>query len=134
MSYYLVSLGSNINAEVCLPKALRLINKNYDVITQSSALTNPACGDHLKSPFHNQLLLLKSDDTQQQLKAHFEQLEIQLGREKKSPARKFKDRTIDIDIVAQADTPQEVLATPLYESYNQQLMKDWPLPAFLYNT
>ena len=125
MSYYLVSLGSNIQAHIYLPKALILINKAFQSVTHSQVLINPACGDYFNAPFHNQLLLLQSTQTSQQIKATFEQLEIQLGREAKSPERKFKDRTIDIDILSQADTAEEALATPLEETYNQKIMQDW---------
>lgn len=130
MNYYLISLGSNINAELFLPKALGLISKNYDVITHSSVLQNPACGEYLKSPFHNQLLLLKSAQQSKQLKEIFEKFEIELGREKKSPERQYKDRTIDIDILSQAKTPQEALSAYLQEPYNQKLMNEWQLPVF----
>ena len=127
MSYYLVSLGSNVQAHIYLPKALILINKTYQSVAQSQVLVNPACGDYFNSPFHNQLLLLESDQTSEQIKAIFEQFEIQLGREAKSPQRKFKDRTIDIDILSQAETVEDALATPLKETYNQQIMRDWQL-------
>jgi 2-amino-4-hydroxy-6-hydroxymethyldihydropteridine diphosphokinase len=130
MNYYLVSLGSNINADECLPKALNLINNDYDVISYSHVLQNPACGAFLKSPFHNQLLLLKSSQKNKQLKMVFEQFEIELGREAKSPERKYKDRTIDIDILSQASSPQGALAVSLQEPYNQILMNEWQLPAF----
>jgi 2-amino-4-hydroxy-6-hydroxymethyldihydropteridine diphosphokinase len=93
-------------------------------------LQNSACGAYFKSPFHNQLLLLKSSQGSKQLKKTFEQLEIQLGREEKSPERKYKDRTIDIDILSQACSPLDALAIPLPEPYNQRLMNEWQLPAF----
>jgi len=130
MNYYLISLGSNINADEFLPKALNLINSDYDIISYSHVLQNPACGEYFKSPFHNQLLLLKSSQENKQLKKVFEEFEIQLGREGKSPERKYKDRTIDIDILSQANTPLEALEIPLTEPYNQRLMNDWQLPTF----
>lgn len=130
MNYYLVSLGSNINAGAFLPRALKLINNDYDIISYSHVLQNPACGEYFKSPFHNQLLLLKSSQKSKKLKKTFEQFEIQLGREEKSPERKYKDRTIDIDILSQASSPLDALAIPLTEPYNQRLMNEWQLPAF----
>lgn len=130
MNYYLISLGSNINADEFLPKALSLINNDYDVISYSHILKNPACGTYFKSPFHNQLLLLKSSQDNKQLKVIFEQFEIQLGREAKSAERKYKDRTIDIDILSQASSPLDALVIPLQEPYNQKLMDEWQLPDF----
>ncbi|MFT4764936.1 MAG: 2-amino-4-hydroxy-6-hydroxymethyldihydropteridine diphosphokinase [Oleispira sp.] len=125
MSYFLISLGSNIQAHLFLPKALTLISNTYELVSCSQVLTNPACGDYFSSPFHNQLLLIKSSQTSSQMKAIFERFEIQLGREAKSPERKFKDRTIDIDILAQTQALEDIFRIPLEETYNQFIMQEW---------
>jgi 2-amino-4-hydroxy-6-hydroxymethyldihydropteridine diphosphokinase len=127
MNYYLIGLGSNIQPERNISRACKEIANYLDILNQSPVLINPPCGNTLNFTFHNQILLIHSLKSAGELKSLFETLEIELGREPKCPERKFKDRTIDIDILAQTNTAQEALATPLKETYNQKIMHDWPL-------
>ncbi|MFT7411197.1 MAG: 2-amino-4-hydroxy-6-hydroxymethyldihydropteridine diphosphokinase [Oleispira sp.] len=125
MNYYLIGLGSNIQPERNISRACKEIANYLDILNQSAVLINPPCGNTLNFTFHNQILLIHSLQTAAELKSLFETLEIELGREPKCPERKFKDRTIDIDILSQAETAADALATPLKETYNQQIMRDW---------
>jgi 2-amino-4-hydroxy-6-hydroxymethyldihydropteridine diphosphokinase len=125
MNYYLIGLGSNIQPERNISRACKEIANYLDILNQSAVLINPPCGNTLNFTFHNQILLIHSFQTAAELKSLFETLEIELGREPKCPERKFKDRTIDIDILSQAETAADALATPLKETYNQQIMRDW---------
>ncbi|MGK0476191.1 MAG: 2-amino-4-hydroxy-6-hydroxymethyldihydropteridine diphosphokinase [Oleispira sp.] len=125
MNYYLIGLGSNIQPERNISRACKEIAKYLDILNQSPVLINPPCGNTLNFTFHNQILLINSLKTASELKSLFEKIEIELGREPKCPERKFKDRTIDIDILTQTNTAQEALTTPLKETYNQKIMHDW---------
>jgi 2-amino-4-hydroxy-6-hydroxymethyldihydropteridine diphosphokinase len=130
MNYYLIGLGSNIQPERNISRAYKEIANYLDILNQSTVLINPPCGNTLNFTFHNQILLIHSLKTATELKSLFETLEIKLGREPKCPERKFKDRTIDIDILSQTETAEEALATPLKETYNQKIMQDWQLSSF----
>jgi 2-amino-4-hydroxy-6-hydroxymethyldihydropteridine diphosphokinase len=125
MNYYLIGLGSNIQPERNIFRACKEVANYLDILNQSPVLINPPCGSTLNFTFHNQILLIHSLKTAAELKSLFETLEIELGREPKCPERKFKDRTIDIDILVQAETAEEALATPMKETYNQQIMREW---------
>jgi 2-amino-4-hydroxy-6-hydroxymethyldihydropteridine diphosphokinase len=127
MNYYLIGLGSNIQPERNISSACKEITSYLDILNQSAVLINPPCGNTLNFTFHNQILLIHSLKTAAELKSLFETIEIKLGREPKCPERKLKDRTIDIDILAQAETADDALATHLKETYNQQIMRDWQL-------
>jgi 2-amino-4-hydroxy-6-hydroxymethyldihydropteridine diphosphokinase len=127
MNYYLIGLGSNIQPEHNISRAYKEIANCLNILHQSAVLINPPCGNTLNFTFHNQILLIHSLKTATELKSLFETLEIKLGREPKCPERKFKDRTIDIDILAQTETAKDALATPLKETYNQQIMREWSL-------
>ncbi|MGK0249724.1 MAG: 2-amino-4-hydroxy-6-hydroxymethyldihydropteridine diphosphokinase [Oleispira sp.] len=130
MNYYLIGLGSNIQPERNISRACKEIAHYLDILNQSPVLINPPCGNTLTFTFHNKILLIHSLKTAAELKSLFETIEIELGREPKCPERKFKDRTIDIDILAQTNTAQEGLATPLKETYNQKIMHDWQLSSY----
>jgi 2-amino-4-hydroxy-6-hydroxymethyldihydropteridine diphosphokinase len=130
MNYYLIGLGSNIQPERNISRAYKEIANYLDILNQSAVLINPPCGNTLNFTFHNQILLIHSLKTATELKSLFETLEIKLGREPKCPERKFKDRTIDIDILSQTETAEEALATPLKETYNQKIMQGWQLSSF----
>lgn len=127
MKYLLISLGSNIQPQDNLPNARYQIAKHYKILFTSHILENPPCGDSFKSDFHNQLLIIRSDKEQTDIKAEFEQIELLLGREPKAPARKLNDRTIDIDILGQGDSPKDCCLIPLKDSFNQSIMQDWKL-------
>lgn len=127
MHYYLIGLGSNINPETNIKLAQEAIAEHSQVINSSSVLINPPCGKTFHYPFHNQLLVIYSARSSQSLKSIFETIEIQLGREKKCPERKFNDRPIDIDILHQNDNLLQLMKYPLEESYNQEIMSNWAI-------
>ncbi|MFQ3171588.1 MAG: 2-amino-4-hydroxy-6-hydroxymethyldihydropteridine diphosphokinase [Oleispira sp.] len=129
MNYYLIGLGSNIQPEHNITMACKEIARHVDILNLSHVLINPPCGHTFQFAFHNQMLLIHSLHEAKELKAVFEAIEISMGREPKSHARQFKDRTIDIDILAQTNTAEEALATPLKETYNQTIMLNWQLSA-----
>jgi 2-amino-4-hydroxy-6-hydroxymethyldihydropteridine diphosphokinase len=128
MFYYLIGLGSNIQPQKHLIDAIRSLNAQIevDILSYSPALVNPPCGDSFHYEFHNQLVLLQSPLLKASLKEKLEQIELELGREAKTPARKLNDRTIDIDIISAGKTISALFNTPLEEDYNRKLMALWP--------
>ena len=126
-NYYLIGLGSNIEANTNISRAHSAIAQHVEIIELSPVLINPPCGKTFHFPFHNQILLIRSPKNCVQLKAIFENIEIQLGREAKCAERKFNDRPIDIDILQQQQDLQRLLKQPLVEPYNQQIMSNWKL-------
>jgi 2-amino-4-hydroxy-6-hydroxymethyldihydropteridine diphosphokinase len=125
IDYYLIGLGSNIEPKSNLISACKTISQSVEVLQCSQVLINPPCGRTFHYPFHNQLIIVRSDKSVTQLKLLFEAIEIAQGREPKCPARKLKDRPIDIDILIKANSIHDLLQQELDESYNQQIMKEW---------
>jgi 2-amino-4-hydroxy-6-hydroxymethyldihydropteridine diphosphokinase len=127
MKYLLIGLGSNINPQLNLVAALAKIEQHINVLQHSSILINPPCGDTFHFSFHNQILLASTDKSLKKLKQRFEEIEIELGREAKTPARKFTDRTIDIDILKHYSSVFDLCASSFSEKYNQEIMTRWSL-------
>lgn len=128
MDYYLIGLGSNLHPDKNMIAARTAISVQVEellILDASEVLINPPCGNSFHFPFHNQLLVIHSPLSFQQLKAQFEKIEIQLGREAKSPQRKLKDRTIDIDILHQSSSIKGLFNLPIEESYNREIMANW---------
>ena len=125
MPYYLVGLGSNLEPEFNITKAHQEIALQVSILDHSPVLINPPCGTSFQFTFHNQILLIQSEHSSAHLKALFERIEISMGREPKSPERRLKDRPIDIDILAQSDSMEEILSISFTETYNQAIMHSW---------
>lgn len=131
MNYFLIGLGSNISPHDNIPKAQQCISEHSQILYLSPVLENPACGESFHADFHNQLLVACSEESEQVIKAKFEIIELQLGREEKTPARKFKDRTIDIDILYCGKSLKDCASAPLEDSYNRRIMIDWKLASLI---
>lgn len=125
MFYYLIGLGSNIQPQKHLIKAIQHLDTQVKILYQSPVLINPPCGDSFHYEFHNQLLLVESTHSKASLKNEFENIELKLGREKKTPARKFNDRSIDIDILTQSNNIQALFKMSLEDPYNQKILTLW---------
>lgn len=125
MSYFLLGLGSNIEPENNLKKTLELLQQQGDVISTSPAVTTAAVGDTFHFPFMNQLVILHTQQQPNFLKVKLQNIERKLGREAKNPARKEKDRTIDIDILYRSDELNHCINVELEDSYNQQVQQLW---------
>ena len=125
MPYYLVGLGSNLEPEFNITKAHQEIALQVSILDHSPILINPPCGTSFQFTFHNQILLIQSEHSSAHLKALFERIEISMGREPKSPERRLRDRPIDIDILAQSDSMEEILSISFTETYNQTIMHSW---------
>jgi 2-amino-4-hydroxy-6-hydroxymethyldihydropteridine diphosphokinase len=90
-------LGSNIQPEINLPKAIQLLIKRFRIHKVSNVWETPAVGSD-GPDFLNAAVLLDTRLSPQELKARaLRPMEVYLGRVRKSD--KNAPRTIDIDVV-----------------------------------
>ena len=123
--YYLLGLGSNISPEIHIPSAREELSTLGRVLRVSPAIETTTVGDTFTGTFTNQLVVLASDFGENELKENLLAIESRHGREAKTPARKVKDRTIDIDILSAGDTSSDCLNASLEESYYQEVQQYW---------
>ena len=92
-----LNLGSNIQPEINLPKAFKLLSEYGEILQTSRVWESEPIG--LKGEnFLNVCLKYKTIEDQFSLKDHvLQKIEIQLGR--KHTTDKFASRTMDIDII-----------------------------------
>ena len=126
MAYFLLGLGSNIDPRENLSRAVDALHSLGDIVDQSPAIFTEPVGDTFTHTFGNQLVILECGLPAPMLKQRLQRVEEQLGREPKSPARKTRDRTIDIDILQEAETSITPLKqTPPEESYYREVYERW---------
>ncbi|MAD43417.1 MAG: 2-amino-4-hydroxy-6-hydroxymethyldihydropteridine diphosphokinase [Oceanospirillaceae bacterium] len=125
MRCYLLGLGSNISPDINIPSACRALDMLGDVLQVSPAIATTTVGDTFTGPFMNQLVILQTELTEITLKENLLAIESRHGREAKTPARKIKDRTIDIDILMSAGNAADCLHARLDESYYREVQQHW---------
>lgn len=97
--YYYLSLGSNINPNSNISKALEaLLNKFSGLYVFPPIYTEPE-NINSKNKFINTLVILKSELDGVFLKNIFNDIEVSLGRDRSDKDRSIKDRVCDIDII-----------------------------------
>jgi 2-amino-4-hydroxy-6-hydroxymethyldihydropteridine diphosphokinase len=97
MNTAIIMLGSNTNAEQNIDLAKEKISEFYEIVSVSSPLITKPHGKHYKSDFRNEAIKLLSDETAEETKATFKQIEIELGR---TPENKKQGvMPIDIDLI-----------------------------------
>ncbi len=97
---YLI-LGSNsTDKKEKLERAVVLLSQRAGIITQSSSIYKTAAwGYHSPNNYLNQVVLLTTSFSAQELLHITQEIEKHLGREEKSINGQYKDRPIDIDIL-----------------------------------
>ncbi|GGY32668.1 hypothetical protein GCM10011297_01990 [Bacterioplanes sanyensis] len=125
MPYYLLGLGSNINPRHNLQQAQPKLAALGQVIDQSDIVETPAEGSSFSGSFCNQLVILRCALPPTMVKHRLQRIEVAMGREPKSPSRKTKDRTIDLDILGQANSLEACRQLPLEDSYYRQVQDYW---------
>jgi 2-amino-4-hydroxy-6-hydroxymethyldihydropteridine diphosphokinase len=125
MPVFLLGIGSNIQPESNVPKAHLALANLGQVLNTSQVVNTPADGPYFSGTFANQLVLLQADKEATELKQALLSIEEQMGREPKCPERKYRDRTIDLDILGQAETEQGCLLLRPEESYYLNLLESW---------
>lgn len=125
MSFYLLGLGSNIEPQAHLKKAILSLKTIGEVSSASPVLVTQPVGDTFHQEFCNQLVVVFSELPAPMLKQRLLTIETDLGREPKCPSRATRDRTIDIDILGQASSHEACARLVPEESYYQRVSEVW---------
>ena len=103
--WYLCGLGSNVEPECNISKALARLTNEAIWIWVSEIIRTAPVGMRTTQDFLNTLVVFWSPETPQDLKQNLNMIEEVLGRNRSDPDRKRKDHTIDIDILECANRP-----------------------------
>ena len=93
----MIGLGSNINPETHLEKAVKELKSRFHVSRQSSWSRTKPLGIKDQPDFLNGALLMVTDLEQKALKHELQEIENRMGRDRSLP--KNGPRVIDLDIV-----------------------------------
>jgi len=96
MNTAVVGLGSNIDPEENIEKALQLLRGRLNILKESSFVRNPACGNTKQPEFINGAILVKTDLERPEFKALLKTVEVEMGRTKAMTGQ--APRTLDLDI------------------------------------
>jgi len=96
MSHVYVSLGSNVDRQVNIVKAVRAMRAVFDEIQISPVYSSTAVGFD-GDDFLNLVVGFETSDPVQQVVASFRQIEDDLGRDRSKP--RYSPRPIDLDIL-----------------------------------
>ena len=92
-----IGLGSNIDPEANLEKAVLELKSRFKVSKRSEWTRTKPIGIQAQPDFYNGALLMETELEQQSLKKELKRIEDILGRDRSLP--KFGPRTIDLDIL-----------------------------------
>ncbi len=105
MNYYYVVLGSNINAEDNISKALNALVFHFgDIVVHPRVKTSPWNVEGTQK-FINTAVEFWSPLAEDTVKQLLRDIEVALGRPADLQDRKTKDRTCDLDIIAATEKP-----------------------------
>lgn len=112
--YHYLSLGSNIQPELNISRAVSLLDEEYGIVWLSKFTYTEPVGMDTHHGFINALCIVRSDSvTHTRLKL----IERQLGRDMDSPTRSTDDRPIDVDLLFSSETIDPSLFRQCEESY-----------------
>jgi len=115
MTRIFLSIGSNIEPEKNVPACLKILKDKFSVSHISNVYETDPVGPagHLK--FWNLAVSIETELEGERLISGLRAIENQLGR-KRAPNNKFLARTIDLDILPQADYQRQAfIIVPLAE-------------------
>lgn len=104
---YLLGIGSNIEPELNIGQIIHLLFSQLSKLSLSRVLKIPPIGMNSQQDFYNVVVFIETEMTEIELKAICNDIEINLGRDRKDPDRKMKDRTADLDILTKAVFPDD---------------------------
>ena len=105
-----VSIGSNLDPEHNLPRAIVRLRQLGRLRGISSVYQNEAIGDRLQPDYLNAAVLLEVDHPPEALRAALRSIEAELGRVRTSD--KYAPRTIDLDLSLFSD---QILHSPEFQ-------------------
>lgn len=97
--WYLCGLGSNIEPEKNLPRALVDLLGQFGALWLSPVLRTQPSGIDTPNTFLNALVVFRSELGPERLKTQLNLLEEALGRDRSDPLSALKDRPMDVDIL-----------------------------------
>ncbi len=118
MTKVYLGLGSNLgNREAHLRKAILLIGERVgQVMRQSSFIDTDPWGFQSSNRFMNAVVMIETEHTAREVLEITQQIERDMGRQKKSVDGRYADRVIDIDILLygneQVDEPDLKIPHP----------------------
>ncbi len=98
--FYLGSIGSNLQPAHHVPWVVRELVELAGVLRLSPVIVTEPAAMQSCHRFANALFIFESPLLPTELKAHFNALEAEHGRDRSDPARSVKDRTLDLDLLA----------------------------------
>ncbi|MGE6107183.1 2-amino-4-hydroxy-6-hydroxymethyldihydropteridine diphosphokinase [Aeromonas sobria] len=101
--FYLCSIGSNLEPERHVDRALGELLARFRRLQLSSVIKTKPVGMQSRHDFLNCLFVIESESAPQSLKAEFIAMEQAHGRNRGDPLCKVHDRPLDIDILAMGD-------------------------------
>ena len=110
MIVYFVGIGSNISPHHNIPTAITsLLQLSRRIVISRVIQTIPVRMLDDQHYFLNAVVMFKSTLDKQSLKNRLNEIESQLGRDRSDPAKKVKDRTLDLDILLALEENQRVI-------------------------
>ncbi len=124
MSVFYLSLGSNIEPEKNIPACLKKLSALWPQIRFSTVYETDPVGPAGTQKFWNLAAELETQKTESELRADLREIEAGLGRVR-VPGERFAPRTIDIDILPQADYQRQAfMMIPLAEIAPESVDKE----------
>lgn len=93
----IIGIGSNINADVNIPKMLKILETRVDIIKVSSMVQTKPVGMVNQPDYINGAVKVATPLGREELNLLLKEIEDQLGRDRTAP--KFSPRTMDLDMV-----------------------------------
>lgn len=97
MNTCIIGIGSNIDAEKNIPKAIRILTHDVHVLQTSTMLKTKPIGFTQQHDFTNGAVKIETKWSLKELNNYLKKVEDQLGRDRSQI--KFGPRTIDLDIM-----------------------------------
>lgn len=113
MSYFFVGLGSNIQPERYVPAMIEALLVVSPTVALSRVVKTQPVGLQTEHYFLNLCARVEVETGRSAvwLKDYFNQVEERLGRNRRDPARKHRDRVADLDILFSMSSQSQQVAT-----------------------
>jgi 2-amino-4-hydroxy-6-hydroxymethyldihydropteridine diphosphokinase len=97
MNICIIEMGSNIEPEKNIEKAIEILKSEMDVVSVSNFITTKPIGIKDQADFWNGAVRLNTEMNKKHLKMYLKNIEDRLKRDRSQ--HKFGPRTIDLDII-----------------------------------
>src|SRR5688572_6431505 len=107
---YLLLLGSNVEREENLDRAVQMLESRFTVLARSRVCESDAVGDPTGPAFFNRALVVRSRLSPREMRGELHAVEHGLGRLR--TLDRHAPRTIDIDVLGALDAAGALLPDP----------------------